>query len=232
MKRRLVLFDIDGTLLQSAGAGRRAILAALGDTVSNHNAATQVRFDGKTDPQIVTELLSVTGHRLGDQGPTVAEVLDRYLVHLEADVSRPEYQATLLPGVLDLLDRLESLEEIVLGLLTGNVAPGARMKLQAAGLAPERFRVGAYGSDHGTRGALPLIAAQRAEPFFGRVPTGAEVVIIGDTPSDVTCGAGIGARPIAVATGAYTTQVLAEAGAHTVFSSLEDTDAVCQAVLC
>jgi phosphoglycolate phosphatase len=115
--------------------------------------------------------------------------------------------------------------------LTGNLAEGAKLKLRSAGLDPERFRVGAYGSDAAHRPDLPPIAARRAEPFFGRVPSGNEVVIIGDTPADIACGECIGARAVAVATGGYSVPDLAACGPHVVFEDLSDTDRVVDAIL-
>ena len=119
----------------------------------------------------------------------------------------------------------------MLGLLTGNMAEGAALKLRAAGLDPARFRVGAYGSDSARRPELPPIAARRAEPYFGRVPSGSEVVIIGDTPADIACGACISARAVGVATGAYSVADLAACGPHAVFHDLSDTDRVLEAIL-
>ena len=112
----------------------------------------------------------------------------------------------------------------------GIAQPGAALKLGAAGLALERFTLGAYGSDSGHRPDLPPIAAERAAAHFGRVPSGAEVVILGDTPADVTCGNSIGARAIGVATGAYSREELLAAGAYAAFDTLADTEAVLQAI--
>jgi phosphoglycolate phosphatase-like HAD superfamily hydrolase len=136
-----------------------------------------------------------------------------------------------MPGVPALLDRLEAEQGVVLGLLTGNLAEGAALKLRSGGIAPERFRVGAYGSDAGHRPELPPIAAERATPWFGRVPRGSEVVIIGDTPADIACGVGIEARAIGVATGAYSVADLAACGPHAVFEDLSRTDSVVDAIL-
>jgi len=110
------------------------------------------------------------------------------------------------------------------------VAVGAGLKLESGSIRPDRFALGAYGSDHAIRSELPAIAAARAEPHFGRRPAGAEVVIIGDTPADVTCGAGIGARAIGVATGAYTTDDLEAAGAYAAFTDLSDEEGVWRAI--
>lgn len=228
---RLVLFDIDGTILLTAGAGRRAILAAITEEVGHVGFIQEVRFDGKTDPQIVTELLEAAGHPGPHRSERVEALCFRYVDLLQHELRQPSNTTTVMPGVHPLLDRLEREEGVVLGLLTGNVAQGAALKLQAAGLDPARFRVGAYGSDSAHRPDLPAIAARRAEPYFGRLPTGPEVVIIGDTPADIACGTGIDARAVAVATGAYTVADLRACGPHAAFENLSDTDRVLEAIL-
>lgn len=231
MMSRLVLFDIDGTLLLTAGAGRRAILAALREEVPDAGAFERIRFDGKTDPQIVAELLEAAGQTEAPHSERVMSLCRRYVTLLEMELQRANAGTTLMPGVPRLLDRLEAAPDVVLGLLTGNLAEGAALKLRSGGLDPGRFRVGAFGSDSAHRPALPEIAARRAEPFFGRVPAGAEVVIIGDTPADVHCGAAIAARAVAVATGSYTIGDLAACGPHAVFRDLSETERVLEAVL-
>ena len=231
MTRRLLLFDIDGTLLLSAGAGRRAILAAIEEDVRDLEPLRGIRFDGKTDPQIVAELFEAGGDPEPRELARMSRVLERYVALLEHELSSPDHGAASMPGVPDLLARLGRTTTAVLGLLTGNVVPGARLKLRAAGIDYEQFLVGAYGSDHSSRAALPPIAAKRAEPYFGRIPGGTEVVIIGDTPADVACAASIGARTIAVATGGYTEAELAEAGADVVLPDLSDVARACDAML-
>jgi phosphoglycolate phosphatase-like HAD superfamily hydrolase len=226
MTRILVLFDIDGTLLLTSGAGRRAITAALADRLGGSDAWRRIRFDGKTDPQIVRELLEAAGDPAAADPAVIADVCERYVGHLEDELARTPGDTRLLPGVPSLLDRLEARGDVVLGLLTGNVARGASLKLRAGGLDPARFQVGAYGSDSANRPDLPAIAAGRAAPLFGKTPDGAAVVIVGDTPADVTCGRAIGARAVAVATGSYAVAALEEAGAHAAFVDLSDTDAV------
>ena len=230
MKSKLVLFDIDGTILLTAGAGRRAILAAISEQVGHASGLQQVRFDGKTDPQIVTELLEAAGLPGPHRPDRVEALCSRYIDLLEYELQQPTSSTTLMPGVLPLLDRLEQSEEVVLGLLTGNMARGAALKLRSGGLDPERFPVGAYGSDAAQRTELPPIAAQRAAEYFGRVPSGAEVVIIGDTPADIACGACIGARAVGVATGAYSVTDLMTCAPHAVFENLTNTDRVLQAI--
>lgn len=230
MTRVLVLFDIDGTLLLTTGAGRRAITATLADRLGRHDAWQSIPFDGKTDPQIVRELLEAAGDPATDEA-SVTAVCERYVALLEEELDRVPGATQLLPGVADLLDRLEAEPDVILGLLTGNVARGAGLKLRSGGLDPARFKVGAFGSDSSRRSDLPAIAAARAAPLFGRVPAGESVVIVGDTPADVTCGQAIGARAVAVATGSYSVSSLREAGAHAAFEDLSDTVAVLEALL-
>jgi phosphoglycolate phosphatase len=228
--RKLVLFDIDGTLLLTAGAGRRAIVAALSAEVGRSDAFDRIRFDGKTDPQIVAELLEAAGHEEPRESARVQRLCRSYVTHLEAELERPTTRTTLMPGVLELLDRLEAHDGAVLGLLTGNLERGAALKLRSGGIDPARFRVGAYGSDAAHRPELPEIAARRAATVFGRIPTGTEVVIIGDTPADIHCGEAIGARAIAVATGSYGVSDLAACGPHAVFPDLAATEQVVDAI--
>jgi len=227
----LVLFDIDGTLLLTAGAGRRALTTALLDEVTDPGDFDRVRFDGKTDPQIVRELLEVARHPGAEDAVFIDTICQRYVHLLEDELRHPRTTTTVMPGIHALLEELEAVEEVVLGLLTGNMAQGAALKLSAAGIHPSRFQVGAYGSDSAHRPDLPAIAARRAEPHFGREPRGREVVIIGDTPADVTCGQAIAARAIGVATGAYSIELLAAAGAHAAFPDLSDTSRVIEAIL-
>lgn len=228
----LVLFDIDGTLLSSSSAGRRAIERAFAAEFEDLAFFEQVRFDGKTDPQIVRELYTAAGAPERATGERTESLLASYVAHLELEVAERGHLVRSLPGVPALLDALEGVEGVCLGLLTGNVVAGARLKLGAAGIDFTRFRLGAFGSDHADRPMLPPIAAERAAPLFGRVPRGAEVVILGDTPADVTCGNGIGARAVAVATGSYSVDALRDAGAAAVFDTLAATEAVLEAILC
>lgn len=229
--RRLVLFDIDGTLLQSASAGRRAIEAAFAEEFPDTSFFDAVRFDGKTDPQIIRELYHAAG--LPDRATEARtdSLLASYLVHLEQVLSERGHLVRALPGITELLLALHSHPDVVVGLLTGNVVAGARLKLGAAGIDVERFAVGAYGSDSSHRPDLPPIAAARAAAILGRVPSGHDVVILGDTPADVTCGSSIGARAIGVATGSYSAAELDAAGAYRSFDTFADTAAVLEALL-
>ena len=229
--RRLVLFDIDGTLLTSMRAGRQALHAAFAEEYDDLDFFETVRFDGKTDLQIIAELHGAAGfpERVTSERSTL--ILDRYLSHLEVAVADRADRVRPCPGVPELLNALQNQSGVVTGLPTGNVVSGARVKLGAAGIAFDRFRVGAYGSDSAHRPDLPPIAAERAKELFGRVPHGEEVVIIGDTPADVACGAGICARAVAVATGSYSVTDLEATGAYATFATLANTDAVLKAIV-
>jgi phosphoglycolate phosphatase-like HAD superfamily hydrolase len=226
---KLILFDIDGTLLHTRGAGRRAIHAAL-QAEFGAVAKGGVRFDGKTDPQIVRELLEEAEHPQAHDDHRIAAVCRRYVDFLRHELAAPDTRLTVYPGVLPLLERLEARGDALLGLLTGNLVEGARLKLRAAGIAPERFRVGAYGSDHADRARLPAIAAQRAAPLLQRVPSGPEIVIVGDTPHDMTCGRAVGARAIGVATGSFSLGDLTAAGAFAAFPDFAAPDEVVEAI--
>ena len=226
-----MLFDIDGTLLLTQGAGRRAIARALMGEVADSAAFDQVRFDGKTDPQIVVELLTAAGHPDPANSERVGSLCRRYADCLREELRETGWRTHLMPGIPALLDRLERQTSVVLGLLTGNIADGASLKLLAGGIDPARFPVGAYGSDSAHRSDLPAIAACRAVPHFGREPQGEEIVIIGDTPADMTCGRQVGARGIGVATGSYPVLDLLNAGAYAAFDDLSPTEQVLQAIL-
>ena len=231
---RLILFDIDGTILLTDGAGRRAIERALVDLAGTAGPITDHRFDGKTDPQIVRELLALAGHPSATSDERVREVCDYYVSHLADELAKPSQATRVMVGVRALLDALEPVEadgRAMVGLLTGNVERGAALKLRSAGIDPSRFRVGAYGSDAAHRPELPAIAQRRAMQRLGRAIVGSDVVIIGDTPDDVRCGRPIGARTVAVATGGFDVAALVAAGATHVFADLSDTARVLEALL-
>lgn len=227
---KIALFDIDGTLLWTRGAGRRAMERALAANAGSRGPSDH-RYDGKTDRQIVREALRHDGFADPDVDARMEPVLASYLTELEIELERPDHGVAPLPGVAQLLDAIEARDDVVLGLLTGNVVHGAERKLRVAGIDFGRFRVGAFGSDGEHRHDLPAIARDRASALVGRPVSGAQCVIIGDTPSDVACGAGIGARAIAVATGAYDVAALAACRPHAVFADLTDTAAVVRSIV-
>ncbi len=226
--RRLILFDIDGTLLSTNGAARRAFHRALLATYGTAGPITRHAFDGKTDRQIARELLRAAG--LDDATITRAfgDLWTVYLRELAAELARAEARTQVYPGVSALLDRLAAMQnDYLVGLLTGNIAAGARIKLAAARL-DHHFRFGAFGSDSELREELPAVAVQRAHELAGREFTGADIVVIGDTPSDITCGRSLGVRAIGVATGRHGVDELAAAGAWATLPDLSDVERVIQ----
>jgi len=229
--KRLVLFDIDGTMLLTHGAGRSAIRQAFASELGIEGRFDEVRFDGKTDPQIIKEILELAEHPNPESEDAIAAVCARYLELLQFELEVGRSRVRVLPGVREVLSELELRSGVVLGLLTGNVERGAHLKLIAADIAPERFTVGAFGSDAASRPDLPPIAVERAVHKHGWSPEGRDVVIVGDTPADMTCGNGIGARAIGVATGSYSVEELRKAGADDAFETLEALTEVVDAVL-
>ena len=227
---KLVLFDIDGTILLTDGAGKRAIHRALIE-VFGETGPEEHLFGGKTDPQIVRELMRLVGH--GDEhiDDRMTDLLARYVIYLQEELRVGAGGVRVMPGVCDLLDVLDARDDVIVGLLTGNLEEGARAKLRSAGIDPNRFKLGAYGSDHEQRGELPAVAQRRAKEQFGIEVTGPDVVVIGDTPADIHCGRSVGARAIAVATGHYTMRQLEEHSPAAVFADLSSTSDVVRAIL-
>jgi phosphoglycolate phosphatase len=223
--KKVVLFDIDGTMLWTDGAGRRAVYRAL-EEVFGAPLTDGHEFDGKTDPQIVRDLMRLEGFDDATINERLPRVLMRYVERLRDELQSPEHPPRVLPGVPQLLDALDGAPGIVLGLLTGNIAEGADAKLRAVKIDPSRFKVAAYGSDHELRPELPAIAHRRANETLGLSLLGNAVVVIGDTPADVQCGRALGARAIGVATGRFSTAQLNEHDPAAVFEDLSDTDSV------
>ena len=227
---KLVLFDIDGTLLSSEGAGRRAMQSALSELFGSFGDPTY-RYDGKTDRQIVRDLMRGHGHDDDYIDERMSELLALYLEGLAREVETGERVPRTLPGVHTLLDELESRPDVTLGLLTGNIEAGAKVKLTAAGIDISRFRVNAFGSDHEHRPELPGVAQRRASTVLGRDVAGDAIYVIGDTPADIKCGEAIGARAIAVATGHYSLDDLRQHEPYAAFKDLTDTRAVVNAIV-
>ena len=196
---RLVLFDIDGTLVLTKGAGRRALGAALLRVYGTTGLIDGYDFRGKTDPRIVTDLMGAAGLAPEVILAGLGDCFEAYARGLTGEIGDGQC-VTLLPGVADLVRRLDIADGVVLGLLTGNIEEGARIKLAPTGLWPY-FRTGAFGSDDGDRRRLPSLAARRAQALTGHAFRPEEVLVIGDTPLDIECARAFGAVAVAVATG-------------------------------
>jgi phosphoglycolate phosphatase len=227
---KVVLFDIDGTILRTDGAGRRSMEHAL-FTVFGAHGDPAYRYDGKTDRQITREQMRSAGVSDEVIDARMDDVFALYAERLALELASGAEQAVLLAGIPPLLDALGAREEVTMGLLTGNIEAGARQKIRAVNLAWEQFLVNAFGSDHEHRPMLPAVAQRRAEALLGREIPGERMVIIGDTPADIHCGRSLNVRAIGVATGRYSVDELAEHDPAAVFASLADTDAVVEAIL-
>lgn len=227
---KLVLFDIDGTLLRTDGAGRRSMEHALFTVFGAHGDPTY-RYDGKTDRQITREQMRWAG--ISDEviDARMGDVFAVYAERLEQELASGAEQAVLMVGIPPLLERLGAHDHVTLGLLTGNIEAGARQKIRAVDLAWEQFLVNAFGSDHEHRPMLPAVAQQRAQALLGREIAGEQMVIIGDTPADIHCGRSLNVRAIGVATGRYSVAELESHAPAAVFETLADTDAVVAQIL-
>lgn len=220
--RTLILFDIDGTLV-AGGPAREAFHHALLDVFGTAGDIDQSDFSGKTDPQIARELLHGAGlaHDRIDAG--LPSLFARYVAELERRLG--SHPMRVLPGVRELLDALGDPGDVALGLVTGNVAAGADLKLGSARLR-EHFAIGGYGSDSEVRDDLPPVALSRAARRWAVEFEPHRVWVVGDTPRDVGCARAHGLRSLAVATGRYSGDELAAAGAEQVVESLGPTDAI------
>jgi len=203
--KRLLLFDIDGTLINSGGAGMEALKRALKQRFEIEDDLEDIEIAGMTDSGIVTSILKK--HNIPASAENVAAFLDSYVHFLSHEL--PIRKGKLLPGVLELLKKLKTREHVILGLLTGNVSRGAQLKLGHFGVW-HFFEFGAFADDHADRNQLGSFAQARAKEKHGREFSAQEIDVIGDTPRDIACGKALGARTIAVATGTWSRQKLAE----------------------
>lgn len=218
---RLLLFDVDGTLMDAAGAGRAALEGAMREVYGTTGPIDDFAFDGLTDPYIVRTLLSMEGLEDPAIDLRLASLWDSYDWRLEDELQARRGRVTSFPGVTDLLERLEAEPRFRLGLLTGNVESGAWRKLRSCGL-DGRFGFGAFGSDAEQRAQLPAIALRRARAATGIAFTSADAIVIGDTPEDIRCARAGGARILSVATGRFPPAELEAHGADWVVTGLAD----------
>lgn len=216
---RLLLFDVDGTLVLGNRGNRRWFAEALIEVFGSAGDIDGHSFSGKIDPQIVTELLTGAGMGLAEIESGLPRVKEAYLSRLQKNL-KPEH-LRLLPNVLELLERLRTRREVILGLLTGNWEAGARIKLECFDLN-RYFPFGAFSDGQRCRGDLPPVALQRAAAATGRQFAAAETLIIGDSVLDIECAQQYGMKSLAVATGYTELAALAAAGPDWVVASLND----------
>ncbi len=219
MTAKLWLFDIDGTLVDSGGAGLRSLQEAavecFGGTCPDPDLA------GSTDLGVLADILAHFGRTAG--GEIEETFFSAYLRRLEWNLTHGEFPGRVLPGAAALLETLHRRDEVSIGLLTGNTAGGAAAKMRHYGLHGY-FAFGAYGCDHADRNRLGPLALERATAHAGRPFSPDETLVIGDTPKDVACAKALGARCLAVATGRFGAEELRACGADRVVATLEEVE--------
>lgn len=230
---KLLLFDIDGTLVLTGGAGVRAMDRAFETVFGVARAFEGVKMPGRTDPSLLAEAIGNTGVVPRDGDLTRFERI--YVEMLAEEILKPAPAGRggaspwrfkgALPGVVRLIDRLHRDSEVFLALVTGNYSGGAEIKLAHFDLW-RHFRCGAFGEDAAERHELVPVAVERARRLGCPDLDASATVVIGDTPHDVACARDAGVGCVAVATGGYSAEALKAAGASTVFETLEDTDQV------
>lgn len=217
---RLILFDIDGTLLLTHGAGREATRRAMEEVFGISAGLDAHHFGGKTDWQTLAELLGP--HGIDDQ--TIAAEMPAYNAAMGRHIRQiiGAYHARSLAGAHELVSALRARADVLLGLVTGNVGSAAAVKLRAAGFDPAWFPIGAYGHEARARDDLPPLALRRAVAHYGRPLAPADVIVIGDTPADIGCARAHGMVAVAVSTGFSSRETLLAAKPDHLLSSLAD----------
>ena len=217
---KIVLFDIDGTLVLTGGAGQRAMARAFEQLFSVPNAFQHIEMPGRTDSWILSDAVAAHGTPWAATDRTRFRVV--YLEHLRHEIEQPGGRKGVMPGVRSLLDLLVRRDDVYLALLTGNYEEAARIKLEYFDLW-RYFRCGAFGDDAPDRNGLLPKAMAAIRGCGGPEVAPPEIVVVGDTPLDVACAAASGARSLAVATGGYDVAALRAAGADVVMEDLTDT---------
>jgi len=222
---RVCLFDIDGTLLATGGAGKAAMEAALISEFGLSALIDGVPYSGRTDRAIGRDLLGL--HGIEDSPETWRRLVAAYLARLPEQLAR--HRGQVLPGVASLLDSLSADDAVLVGLLTGNIREGARGKLAHYGLW-EHFAFGGFGDDHFDRNDVAVAAKAAVEMHLADGSAADQIWVIGDTPLDVRCARHIGARVVAVSTGWHTMEELAEAEPDLLLKDLADPGPVLKAM--
>jgi phosphoglycolate phosphatase len=220
-QKRLLLFDIDGTLIHSGGAGVHALKSAFTERFGIVDDLHDIEIAGMTDSGIVVSILNK--HKIPATNENVSAFLDSYVHFLSLEL--PRRVGKLLPGVLELLEKLKSRPHLVLALLTGNVSRGAQLKLEHYGVW-HFFEFGAFADDHHDRNRLGTVARARAKEKHRRQFSASEIDVIGDTPRDIACGKAFGARTIAVATGTWRRDQLAKYQPDFLIDDLSDVEGI------
>ncbi|OLD14711.1 MAG: hypothetical protein AUJ01_13520 [Acidobacteria bacterium 13_1_40CM_3_65_5] len=215
----VVLFDIDGTLVLTAGAGGRAMTLAFRDLFAVDDAFHGIPLPGRTDAWILSDAAKAYG--IPPDSPKLTRFPEVYLRHLAIELDKPGPQKGVMPGVRELLDVLTTRDDVYLALLTGNYEAAARLKLEHFDLW-RYFACGAFGDDAPDRNGLLPKAVARIAACGGPAILAADAIVIGDTPLDVAVAASAGARSIAVATGSYSVDDLRASGADVVMQDLSD----------
>lgn len=216
---KLFLFDLDGTLVSTGGAGLRALNATFHDLYGIPNILSQVHPSGKTDPAIFREAVQTFLHRPLNAGE-LETISEAYLTRLTEETKKTHLYR-VLPGVPFLLDHLKTMSDVAVGLGTGNLERGAQIKLKPTGLN-SYFRFGGFGSDAEERSTLLAVGHRRAEELYGESIASDDVYVIGDTELDVRAARRAGYRAVAVATGARGRDELAEAHPDFLLSDLSE----------
>jgi phosphoglycolate phosphatase len=226
---RLLLFDIDGTLVDTRGAGLAALLDAVEQVFEvDRESIPALDLAGATDGGVMRTLFGHLG--IPDDLAIRARFIEAYLKRLEHRLNAAYFEGVTLPGVLELVQALSGEEQVMMGLLTGNVRGGAEQKLRRFNLH-SFFVDGSFGDDADDRNLLGPVAVKRFEERCGRGIMPAEVIVIGDTPRDVACAAAFGARCLAVATGVHGRTGLDGSGAWMCLDDLRDTRQVVELLM-
>jgi len=217
---KIVLFDIDGTIILTRGAGRRVLEEAINHVFGRTLDASSIRFSGKTDPQIVREILEANEIAEPELSEARTAILQRYADNFSIEELLPTLE--VLPGVKELIDLLSRNPSIKIGLLTGNLEETSWLKIDAAEIDRAFFEIGGYGSDSEDRYSIPAIVLEKARKHFKEDFSGDQLIIIGDTEHDIKCGRSVEAKSIGVATGHYTLEDLQSHHPDLAYSDLSD----------
>lgn len=226
---KLLLFDIDGTLIRSHGAGRLTLKITLQELFGTAGPIDDYKMSGKTDRRIITDLLTAVDIPVETINAKLPSIYR--LMAVKGRQIFPESDMAPCPGVQPLLTELIRLENVLLGLLTGNVSLTSPIKLAAAGIDPHQFKIGAYGSDAADRNELPAIAMDRATRLSGYLFNGQNTTIIGDTPADILCARAGKVTAVAVASGWHSAKTLASHQPDFLLENLLDTPRVLDILL-